>query len=316
MSSECGCHATVARSGVVRARWVGFGVAVLASALACTSSPPKAAPNSRANPQSSSTTATTAPSTAPSTATTSATTVAVSTEPAAMPPTATQIAAQAARTREINAPSERFVASPPITVADGSGGLLTAVDSIRDPSADGHGGLIFFWHNQTFLGWDTNLETWNHTIRAIDGGIEATYANHAPNDAACCPSLDPVTISYRWTNGQFAQSRPLPAGAVVGIRITNVEPTGDGTSDARSACQQWAFGPGGDQQTRNKTQASAAAQAAIAASRDPRWQSLADAMAEINTLPETDVSTDQQATFENDDATIHSDCAAIGITVP
>ena len=109
-----------------------------------------------------------------------------------------------------------------MTVSDGAGGYLTAVPALRNPSADGHGALVFFWHNQTFLGWDTNKETWNVSVRG--GGanaIEATYADYAPGEPACCPSLPPVTITYRWNGVGLAQNRTLPAGAIVGIDVTS-----------------------------------------------------------------------------------------------
>jgi len=39
-------------------------------------------------------------------------------------------------------------------------------------------------------------------------------------------------------------------------------------------------------------------------------------MTEVNALPETDVSSDQEAIAEKDLATIRSECAATGVTVP
>jgi len=162
------------------------------------------------------TTTTTTTTTAPQPTTT---TVATTTAAA---PTAQQITAQIASTHETTDPSEGFVGSSPVTVSDGSGGYLTAVSALRNPSADGHGALIFFWHNQTFLGWDTNEETWNVMVRANGADtIEATYADYAPGNPACCPSLPPVAITYSWSGTGFAQSRLLPAGAVVGIAVSS-----------------------------------------------------------------------------------------------
>ena len=152
------------------------------------------------------------PAPQPTSTTVAATTVA--------PPTAQQIAAQIAKTHETTDPSEGFIGSSPVTVSDGSGGYLTAVSALRNPSADGHGALIFFWHNQTFLGWDTNEETWNVMVRANSAdAIEATYADYAPGNPACCPSLPPVTITYSWSGAGFAQSRKIPVGAIVGITV-------------------------------------------------------------------------------------------------
>jgi hypothetical protein len=107
-----------------------------------------------------------------------------------------------------------------VTVSDGHGGNLTAVPAGRTPSADGHGWLVFFWDDQTFLRWDTDQETWNVSVTA--GGpnaIEASYPDYAPTDPACCPSLPPVTITYSWSGTALAQSWQLPTGSVVGIAV-------------------------------------------------------------------------------------------------
>ena len=109
-----------------------------------------------------------------------------------------------------------------MTVGDGGGGYFTAVSALRNPSADGHGALIFFWHDQTFLGWDTNEETWNVMVRSNGAdAIEATYADYAPGNPACCPTLPPVSITYSWSGNRFSQSRTIPAGAIVGITVSS-----------------------------------------------------------------------------------------------
>jgi LppP/LprE lipoprotein len=81
---------------------------------------------------------------------------------------------------------------------------------------------VFFWHNQKFLGWDTDKESWNVTVS--DGGtnaIRASYADYAPGDPACCPSLPRVTITYSWGGSALAQDRAIPAGALVGIAVSS-----------------------------------------------------------------------------------------------
>jgi hypothetical protein len=133
-----------------------------------------------------------------------------------------QIDEQIARTHEVGSQGEGFSGGDSVvTVGDGSGGYLTAVPALRNPSADGHGSLVFFWHNQRFVGWDTNMETWNVQVRS--GGsdtIDAKYPVYAKGDAACCPSLPPITITYRWGGDALTQSAPLPAGSLVGIPVT------------------------------------------------------------------------------------------------
>lgn len=171
------------------------------------------------------TTTTRAPTTAPVTTTAPAATTAPAssstTTMTAAPPSAQAIAAVIASTHEVSDPNEDFSeGSSPVTVSDGHGGYLTAVAAGRTPSADGHGWLVFFWHDQTFLGWDTDQETWNVSVEA--GGpraIVATYPDYAPTDPACCPSLAPVSISYSWSGATLAQSRQLPKGSLVGIAV-------------------------------------------------------------------------------------------------
>lgn len=45
-----------------------------------------------------------------------------------------------------------------IVVPDGHGGTVTAAIGVRSITADGHGQLVFFFHGQHFLGWDSNRE--------------------------------------------------------------------------------------------------------------------------------------------------------------
>src|SRR5581483_10847459 len=100
-------------------------------------------------------TTTTLPSTSTSTL---ASTTTTTSSPVA--PTAAQIAATMRRTTEVDDPTTYFVpTSPAVTIPDGSGGLLTADIGNRYPTADAAGQLIFFWHNGTFVGWDSKFES-------------------------------------------------------------------------------------------------------------------------------------------------------------
>jgi LppP/LprE lipoprotein len=117
-------------------------------------------------------------------------------------------------------PLERFVPSGPSkTTPDGSGGMLTAAVGTVVPTTDGMGQLVFFWHNTRFVGWDAPDASM--AIQALSpvgtGGFRVTYANYTSNDPACCPSLGPVSVLYRWRGGHFAINgsppsvRPIPA---------------------------------------------------------------------------------------------------------
>ena len=108
------------------------------------------------------------------------------------PPTSQQIAAEIANTHETTDPSEGFIGSLPVTVSDGTGGYLTAVSALRNPSADGHGDLIFFWHNQTFLGW-------GHQRRDLERDVACQrhrrHRGHLRGLCAGQPRVLPITAS-------------------------------------------------------------------------------------------------------------------------
>lgn len=131
------------------------------------------------------------------------------------PPTPGQIAAEMSQTIEIGDQISFAQAQlVPVTVADGSGGYLTAVRGARSPSADGYGQLVFFWHNQTFLGWDSKYESMD-ILKVWSPGphqIAVSYAHYAATDGACCPSLPPVVIYYSWENGHLVSTGAPPTG--------------------------------------------------------------------------------------------------------
>lgn len=138
-------------------------------------------------------------------------------------PSPSAIARVMTATAETDDASEHFApSSAPVTVADGSGGHLTAVLGTRSPSADGHGQLVYFWHGTTFVGWDSSSESL--AIQAITpgkpGAIRVTYAHYGPDDALCCPSLPAVTIEYRWNGHGFTPSgMPPKRGGETAVRL-------------------------------------------------------------------------------------------------
>lgn len=146
-------------------------------------------------------------------------TASTTTTTSSAPPTSVQVAAEIAATHQVSDPNEKFAGGHLVTVSDGHGGYLTAVSAARFPG-DGHGMLVFFWHNQTFLGWDTDEETWTVSLSAKGANvIDATYADYAPKDPACCPSLAPVTITYRWDGTRLSQSQTLPSEALLNTLV-------------------------------------------------------------------------------------------------
>lgn len=141
-------------------------------------------------------------------------------QPPSQTPSQAEITRDMQNTSLAAEPLERFVASGPSkTTPDGSGGKLTAAVGTVVPTTDGMGQLVFFWHNTRFVGWDAPDASM--AIQALKpvgaGGFRVTYSNYTSNDPACCPSLVPVTVLYRWRGGHFAINgsppavRPIPA---------------------------------------------------------------------------------------------------------
>jgi hypothetical protein len=74
--------------------------------------------------------------------------------------------------------------------------------------------LVFFWHNKKFVGWDSPQEALTTRTIAAAGpqAFAVTYDNYAARDGLCCPSLPPVTITYRWTTTAFQPESTVPPG--------------------------------------------------------------------------------------------------------
>jgi hypothetical protein len=130
-------------------------------------------------------------------------------------PSLQEISLEMSSTVEANIHSEHFTAwGKPMTVPDGHGGALTAVVGLRWPSADGYGQLLFFWHNQRFLGWDARYESIGiGPLRSGGAGVvRARFTRYAAHDPLCCPSLKPEWISFRWDGHALISSRRAPSG--------------------------------------------------------------------------------------------------------
>ena len=105
------------------------------------------------------------------------------------------------------------------TISDGSGGHLTAAVGTIVPTTDGDGQLVFFWHNSRFIGWDAPADSMAILgVQAVGvGSFRVTYSDYARGDPACCPSLVPVSVVYRWRGRHFSADgkppsvRPIPA---------------------------------------------------------------------------------------------------------
>ncbi len=107
------------------------------------------------------------------------------------------------------------------TVADGTGGQLTAAVGTSVPTTDGNGQLVFFWHDRRFVGWDASTDAMEIlSLHAVGvGRFRVTYSNYARRDPACCPSLVPVSVVYSWRGDHFAVDGTPPAVRPVPARV-------------------------------------------------------------------------------------------------
>jgi hypothetical protein len=137
-------------------------------------------------------------------------------------PSIPQISLELNRTVEIADRTTHFSANDdPVTVSDGAGGWLTGIIGGRFPTADGHGQLVFFWHNTTFIGLDSHTESIQimRLSGTGTGTLAVRYTHYASTDALCCPSLPPATIDYRW-DGHAMTPSGLPPGHRAGETAT------------------------------------------------------------------------------------------------
>jgi LppP/LprE lipoprotein len=159
---------------------------------------------------------TTSTSIAESTTTTSSVALSTSTT-LAVPsaPTQAEINDVMSRTVVASNPSINFGPEPnsePLTISDGRGGLLTAVIGMHTFSADGHGQLVFFFHNTTYLGTDAAYEsaTIKSVVSLATSEFDVSYASYSPNDPLCCPSLAPVIVRYTYNGSEFSPDGTPP----------------------------------------------------------------------------------------------------------
>ena len=96
--------------------------------------------------------------------------------------------------------------------SNGSGGTLYAYRATCTGSADGYCQMVFFFDGTHYLGTDTYAPSQQITGVVASGpqAIDVTYANYQKNDPLCCPSGQPVTITYRWTGARIVPSGTPP----------------------------------------------------------------------------------------------------------
>jgi hypothetical protein len=94
-----------------------------------------------------------------------------------------------------------------------AGGTLSIQRGICSGGATGRCQLAFILLDDRFLGTDTlNPSASIKQIEAAGTGrFVITYANYAPDDPGCCPSLPDVDVTYTWT-GTRLQPDKVPPG--------------------------------------------------------------------------------------------------------
>ena len=133
-----------------------------------------------------------------------------SSSPKPAPVTAAGVRALLAATHEVDYPDEHFSVQDTATTPDG----FTAAVGVRDPSGDGKGMVVAFWHNGTFVGLAQDFEVL--AVSAVDssgpGRFTVSYVNYRASDPLCCPSGAPrvLPIGYHWTGKRFVADKPLP----------------------------------------------------------------------------------------------------------
>ncbi|MGH2443702.1 MAG: hypothetical protein ACRDFX_11155 [Chloroflexota bacterium] len=88
-------------------------------------------------------------------------------------PSVVEIGRRMSETVEVRSRSVHFTAlTNPITVQDGRGaGTITAMIGRRWPAANASGQLVFFWHDNHFLGWSGNFESRSAVVVGAASGV-------------------------------------------------------------------------------------------------------------------------------------------------
>jgi hypothetical protein len=105
---------------------------------------------------------------------------------------------------------------PDAEVPDGFGGMLYAWNVVLNGNGDGTVQQIYFFDNNRYLGRDTANDHGPSGVHAgSTGSIIATYAHYRANDANCCPSGQPFTVTFHWDGSRLAPDSVATLNEVV-----------------------------------------------------------------------------------------------------
>ncbi|NLE81446.1 MAG: LppP/LprE family lipoprotein [Rhodococcus sp.] len=70
---------------------------------------------------------------------------------------------------------------------------------------------VLFFHDNTYLGTATsNAYAYTTVADTTENSVSVNYRWLAPEDANCCPSGGPATITYTWAGSRVVMQEPLP----------------------------------------------------------------------------------------------------------
>jgi hypothetical protein len=156
-------------------------------------------------------------------------------------PSSSEIEAVMARTVFNVEPDAHFIPIPglePTTVSDGAGGTLTAVTGVLSSTVDGKGHLVFFWHNDGFVGWSLDHRVFTAEVKSNgDTAIEVDYRWLRPGEAVACCASGFQAVTYRW-NGTSVQP-DVKLSAEIGSGLSEVHVVSAAPEILARAVPEW-----------------------------------------------------------------------------
>lgn len=116
----------------------------------------------------------------------------------------------------------------PVTVPDGHGGYLTAVIGYWRGGAEAGTQFVFFWHNDRYLGRDSNYSSCYPRVEPVGNRLAVTYPDRnwpegmSYADFSLNADKIPGPTIYFWWDGQKLQHTPWPPGFFEGRRPATV----------------------------------------------------------------------------------------------